>query len=55
MEDFLPQFIPSRAFQAFLYSQKYVLGTSTVASVRKQTIPTERLPYVCEISANFCG
>jgi hypothetical protein len=28
---------------------------NTMALVRKQTIPTERLPLVDEVSANFCG
>jgi hypothetical protein len=27
----------------------------TVALVRERTVPTERLPLVGEISANFCG
>jgi len=28
---------------------------NSVALVRKRTIPTERPPPVCEVSANFCG
>jgi hypothetical protein len=30
-------------------------NNNSVALVREQTIPTERLPLVGEISANFCG
>jgi hypothetical protein len=30
-----------------------LLKKSSVASVRKRTIPTERLPLVSEVSANF--
>jgi hypothetical protein len=32
-----------------------VLAAYSVALVRKRTIPTERPPYVGEVSANFCG
>jgi hypothetical protein len=28
---------------------------NSVALVRERTIPTERPPLVCEVSANFCG
>jgi hypothetical protein len=31
------------------------IGTNSVALVRKRTIPTERLPLVGEVSANFSG
>jgi hypothetical protein len=31
------------------------LKQNSVALVRKRTIPTERLPLVGEVSANFCG
>jgi hypothetical protein len=31
------------------------LKLNSVALVRKQTIPTERPPHVCEVSANVCG
>jgi len=31
------------------------LQTNSVALVRTRTIPTERLPPVGEVSANFCG
>jgi hypothetical protein len=31
------------------------LKLNSVALVRKQTIPTERPPFVGEVSANFCG
>jgi hypothetical protein len=27
----------------------------SVALVRERTMPTERPPLVCEVSANFCG
>jgi hypothetical protein len=29
--------------------------TNSVVLIRKRTIPTERPPYVGEVSANFCG
>jgi hypothetical protein len=29
--------------------------TNFVALARKRTLPTERPPLVCEVSANFCG
>jgi hypothetical protein len=32
-----------------------VLCINSVALVGKRTIPTERLPFVDEVSANFCG
>jgi hypothetical protein len=32
-----------------------VIPKNSVALVRKRTVPTERPPLVCEVSANFCG
>jgi hypothetical protein len=32
-----------------------ILLTNSVALVRERTIPTERPPFVGEVSANFCG
>ena len=33
----------------------YLWGYNSVALVCERTIPTERLPPVGEVSANFCG
>ena len=35
-------------------SRKFI-KLNSVALVRERTIPTERLPPVGEVSANFCG
>jgi hypothetical protein len=36
-------------------SYKNIINNNFVASVREQTIQTERLPLVGEVSVNFCG
>jgi hypothetical protein len=33
MEDILPELIPSRAFQVFLYTHEYVLGIGIIMSI----------------------
>jgi hypothetical protein len=38
-----------------LIRQGITVETNSVALVRERTIPTERPPRVCEVSANFCG
>jgi hypothetical protein len=38
-----------------IYSAGEEYYYNTVALVRKRTIPTERPPFVGEVSANFCG
>jgi hypothetical protein len=50
--------------QKYIYSHEYNLNDTSrnkkekdksVVLTRKRTIPTERLPLVGEVSANFCG
>jgi hypothetical protein len=40
---------------SLLCQQELHTQTNSVALARKRTIPTERPPYVGEVSANFCG
>jgi hypothetical protein len=46
------------SFIKFLYFHIFIIKnnkTNSVAWVRERTIPTERLPLVGGVSANFCG
>jgi hypothetical protein len=41
--------------ETFVFFNIKLKKKNSVALAREQTIPTERLPNVSEVSANFCG
>jgi hypothetical protein len=47
--------LDDRDFHFFGHRNIYITKLNSLALVRKRTIPTERLPSVGEVNANFCG
>jgi hypothetical protein len=45
-------YTPRKNEYVILQRQRYIIS---MARVRERTIPTERVPLIGEVSANFCG